>query len=134
MEAPHQFRFNESIEDAIGDDVKSLGGPKTAAKHFYPDLTPDQGAAILRAWALANRAESPSPSQLFLLVELSKAKVGFSECARYQEHRLNCRIEWLHPEDEKARLQREFVNAVERLNSIQQRLEQNEQRAQGGRR
>lgn len=122
------MRMNETIEDAIKDDVKVLGGPKEAAKHFFPDKTPDQGAATLRAWSLATRDERPEPSQLFLLMELSKARAGYSECARFMEHRLNCRIEWLHPEDEKARLQRQFVSAVENLALIQQRLDQNEQR------
>lgn len=128
MNEPIQLRMNETIEDAIKDDVTSIGGPKQAAHHFFPDKTPDQGAAYIRAWSLPDRSERPEPSQLFLLIELARAKVGVSECARFMEQRLNCRMEWLNPEDEKARLQREFITAVEHLNTIQRRIEQNEQR------
>lgn len=121
--------MNESVEEAIGDDVKALGGPKKVAGTFFPDKTPDQGAATLRAWALESRAEEPSPSQLFLLMDLAKSKVGFSECARFMEQRLNCRIEWLNPEDERARLHREFVTAVDRLVNLQTRIEQSDERS-----
>jgi len=125
---PEQLRMNECVEDAIMGDLKVLGGPKVAAGLFFPTRTPDQGAALLRAWGNPNRIEEPSPEEFFRLIELARTKIGFSECARYMEQRLNCTIEFRNPEDERARLQQQFVNAVAVLNSIQRRLEQNEQR------
>lgn len=125
---PHQIRMNETIEEAIADDIKVLGGPKAVAGVFYADRTPEQGAALIRPWCLPHRDEEPSPSQLLLLIEMARKKAGFSEIARFIEQRLSCRIQWLDPEDEQSRLQREFVNAVERLHSIQTRIERNDQR------
>lgn len=119
----------ETVEDAIKDDVAVLGGPKEAARHFFPDKSPDQGAAILRAWALENRSERPSPSQFLMLIELARTSdAGVSECARFFEQRLVCRIEWLSPEDEQRRHEREFIEAVTRLEQIQERIVRNQQR------
>lgn len=120
--------MNETIEEAIADEIKALGGPKQVAGVFYADKTPEQGAALIRPWCLPNRPEEPSPSQLLLLIEMAKAKQGYSEIARFIEQRLSCRIQWLDPEDEQARLHREFVNAVDRLESIQKRMERNDTR------
>jgi hypothetical protein len=120
--------MNESVEEAIADDIKALGGPKPAAGHFFADKTPDQGAATLRAWSIEGRAERPSPSQLLLLMELARKRVGYSEIGRFMEQRLNCRIEFLTPEDEQAKLQREYIAAVNRLQSLANRIEINGQR------
>ena len=124
----HQLRLNETIFEAIADDLKVLGGPKVAAGIFFPAKTPDRGADTLRAWCSASRAEEPSADELFLLIEKARARAGYSEVARYMEQRLNCRIEFLSPEDERARLQRQFVDAVAAVQSLAKRLELNEAR------
>lgn len=125
---PQQIRINDNEFDAISDDLKALGGPKQAAGIFFPSRTPDQGAATLRAWTNPNRAEEPDFGQLMTLIELAKQRAGYSEVARYMEQRLNCRIEFLSPDDEKARLQQQFVAAVAAVQSLAKRLEINEGR------
>lgn len=127
---PQQLRMNDNEFDAIGDDIKALGGPKVAAAIFFPTKTPDQGAATLRAWANQNRDEEPDFGQLMLLIEESRRRVGFSEVARYMEQRLNCRMEFMSPEDERARLQREYVAAVNVLVSVAARIERNGSRGE----
>ncbi len=117
------MRFNETIEEAIADDIKSLGGPKAASGLFFTDKTPEQGAYVLRAWTSESKAERPSPSQLMLLIERARAAAGYSEVARYMEQRLCCRIEFLSPEDELARLQQQFVNAVDVVKHVGDRIE-----------
>lgn len=125
---PQQLRMNDNEFDAIGDDIKALGGPKAAAGIFFPAKTPDQGAATLRAWANPGRQEEPDFGQLMMLIEEARKRVGFSEVARYMECRLNARIEFLSPEDERAKLQREYIAAVNRLQSLASRLDQNDAR------
>lgn len=125
---PQQLRMNDNEFDAIGDDIKALGGPKVAAGIFFPEKTPDQGAATLRAWAIEGRPERPNPAQVFLLIERARQVAGYSELARYMEQRLNCRIEFMSPDDERARLQREYVAAVQALQSLTRRMEVNEGR------
>jgi hypothetical protein len=125
---PQQLRINDNEFDAIGDDIKALGGPKQAAGIFFPTRTPDQGAATMRAWSNSNRAEEPDFGQLMVLIEEARKRVGFSEVARYMEQRLNCRMEFLSPEDEKARLQQQYIAAVNTLQSLAARIERNEGR------
>ncbi len=129
----HLIRMNETIQEAIADDIKVLGGPKAAAAIFFVAKTPDRAADTLRAWCNPSRAEEPSADELFLLIEKVRQRVGFSEVARYMEQRLNCRIEFLSPEDEKARLQRQFVDAVATVQSLARRLEVNDARVEQGR-
>lgn len=124
----HQIRMNETIHEAIADDIKVLGGPKAAAAIFFIAKTPDRGADTMRAWCNPSRAEEPSADELFLLIDKARQRAGYSEVARYMEHRLNCGIEFLSPEDERARLQREFVEAVATVQSLAKRLEHNESR------
>jgi hypothetical protein len=125
---PQQLRLNDNEFDAIGDDIKAIGGPKQAAGLFFPTRTPDQGAATLRAWSNPTRAEEPDFGQLMLLIQEARKRVGFSEVARYMEQCLNARLEFLSPEDEKARLQQQFVAAVDIVQSLAKRLEMSEAR------
>jgi hypothetical protein len=125
---PHQLRFNETEKEAIADDIKALGGPKVAAGILQPNKSPARGEDLMRAWGNASRQEEPSLDEVIQLIEAARQKAGFSEVARYFEHRLNCRIEFLTPEDEKAKLQREYVAAVQQLQRISSRLEINEGR------
>ncbi len=126
---PQQLRMNDNEFDAIGDDLKAIGGVKQASGIFFPTRTPDQGAATLRSWANPNRAEEPDFGQLVMLIEEARKRVGYSEVARHLELRLNCRMEFLSPEDERAKLQRQFVSAVESVQALAKRLEINEARS-----
>lgn len=125
MEAgtPRQLRFNETEKEAIADDIKALGGPKQAGGLLHPSKSPERAADLMRAWSNPSRQEEPSLDEIIQLVEAARAKVGYSEVARYIEHRLNCRIEFLAPEDEIAKLQREFIAATEQQTRNVERME-----------
>ncbi len=122
---PRQMRFNETEKEAIADDIKVLGGPKPAAAQLHPGKSPERGADLMRAWANPSRQEEPSLDEIIQLIELARAKAGYSEIIRYIEQRLNCRIEFLTIEDERARLQKQFVDAVGIVQSLAKRLEIN---------
>lgn len=120
-----QLRINDNEFDAIGDDIKILGGFKPAAGIFFPTRTPDQGAATLRSWCNPTRQEEPDFGQLMVLIEEAKKRAGYSEVIRYMEQRLNCRIQFMAPEDEQAKLHREYVAAVAQLARLTDRIERN---------
>jgi hypothetical protein len=120
---PHQFRMNETEKEAIKDDVAALGGPKVAAGVLLEGKSPARGEDLLRAWGNPARQEEPSLDELILLIEKARAKVGYSEVVRYIEQRLNCRIDFLTPEDEVAKLQREFIAATEQQRINADRME-----------
>ena len=120
--------FYECIEDAIGDDIKALGGPKKAASIFFPDKTVEQGAALLRAWSNAERSERPSPSQYILLKGKAREQNSFA-CVLYEEQTLSCKVTWVEPEDELQRIEREnnellkaLTKRMERADSLRSQL------------
>jgi hypothetical protein len=117
------MRFNETEKEAISDDVKALGGPKAAAALLMQNKSPARGADLMSAWGNSSRQEEPSLDELIQLIEAARAKVGFSEVVRYIEHRLNCRVDFLTPEDEIAKLQREFISATEQQARNAERME-----------
>lgn len=128
--------FYECIEDAIGDDIKALGGPKKAAEIFFPDKTMEQGAAYLRAWSNADRSERPSPSQYILLKKLAQ-QAGSRACWLYEEHELSVKVVHVEPEDELQRIEREnnellkaLTKRMERADSLRSQLKA----VEGGRR
>lgn len=128
--------FYECIEDAIGDDIKALGGPKKAALIFFPDKTVEQGAALLRAWSNSERSERPSPSQYILLKGKAKEQGSFA-CVLYEEQTLSCKVSWVEPEDELQRIEREnnellkaLTKRMERADSLRSQLKT----VEGGRR
>lgn len=124
-----QLRFNETEKEAISDDIKSLGGPKPAAALLQPGKSPERGADLMRAWANPSRQEEPSLDEIIQLIELARKRAGYSEVVRYIEQRLNCRVEFLTVEDERARLQRAYVDAVQQVVQLGKRLELNSERA-----
>jgi len=113
--------FYECIEDAIKDDIAALGGPKKAAQIFFRDKTMDQGAAYLRAWALADRAERPTPSQYILLKKLAE-EAGSRACWTYEEQELSVKVVHVEPEDELTALLREWKADQERGAKRDQRI------------
>src|ERR1700722_10898179 len=121
--APHQYRLNETVQDAIHDDVKALKGAKVVAEMFYPEMNPETAAGIIRAWSLPSRRERPTPDQLFLLIEKTQREVGVSEVARYMESRLGIRITWLEPQDELQELLQGSREDFARIAARQQRIE-----------
>jgi hypothetical protein len=115
--------FYECIEDAIKDDIAALGGPKKAAEIFFRDKTVDQGAAYLRAWALADRAERPTPSQYLLLKKLAH-EAGSRACWIYEEQELSVKVAHVEPEDELQRIERENNELLKAILKRQERAEQ----------
>lgn len=114
--------FYECIEDAIKDDLVALGGPKKAAAIFFPDKTPDQGAALLRAWGNAERAERPSPAQYLLLKSKAKEANSYA-CWRYEEHALHVRVQHVEPEEELTILLREYLEDDKRQSQRRERID-----------
>lgn len=62
--------------DAARDAVKHLGGAKKVGPMIWPDKTPDGAARYLLDCLNGQRAERLAPSQLIMLMRLSR-EVGF---------------------------------------------------------
>lgn len=114
--------FFEDFNDALREAVRQMGGHKKVGPTLWPELLSEQAANRLRDCLNPERRDKLSPEQaLFILAQAraagfhgAMAFVAFS--AGYEPPRP------VEPDDQEAELQRTFVDAVNRLQGIQQQL------------
>lgn len=119
----NQSLFHDSLSDALTEVVKALGGHKVVGAMLKPEKTPDSAGRWLLDCLNPSRAERLDPDQvLFIMREGRKANCHASinyvlrDCG-YAD------AQPIEPEDERARLQREFINAVAVVQQLGKRLE-----------
>lgn len=110
--------FHESISDALREVVQVLGGPKAVGVLLKPELPADQAGQYVRDRLNPDRRERFSPDQLVLLAERSRQAGCHAIPLYFARHCGYADPQPLEPEDERARLQREYIDAVKRLEGI----------------
>ena len=122
----------EFPEDALGDLIKALGGPKAVGHRLMPDISMDDARRHADGWCDRDSKYKPSLSQLgWLLAEGRKAGCHalitfLAEQAGYETPKP------IDPKDADAELQREFIDAVKRLDRIQEDIKRNRLRMMQG--
>lgn len=115
--------FFEDIEDALREVVRCAGGPKVVGAKLWPEIDPDKAGRRLSDCLNDTRREVLSPSQVMLLLKIGRqigchAAINF--IARESGYGDPSPME---PEDEIARLQRDFVESVKGLGEMATRIE-----------
>ncbi|MEO8806605.1 MAG: hypothetical protein ABI433_11010 [Burkholderiaceae bacterium] len=114
--------FFESVNDAMRETVRQLGGHKKIGPMLWPEQPIEQASNRLRDCLNPDRRENLSPEQVLLLLRLARTAgyhgaMAFLACdAGYETPRP------VAPEDKVAALQNAFVDAVEKLDVIQREL------------
>lgn len=124
MSQPNQpALFHESINDCLRELVAALGGTKAVGARMRPEMSADHAGRWLADCLNGDRREHLSPERvLWLLIEGRKAGVHSAmawvacECG-YDAP------EPVEPLDERAALQREFVDATRRQEQLIARME-----------
>lgn len=119
--------FFEDINEALREAVRQLGGHKKVGPQMRPELPMEQAANWLRDCLNPDRREKLSPEQVLMLLRLART-AGFDGAmsyiafdAGYEPPRP------VAPKDQEAELQHAFIDAVERLESIQKQLQRVQQ-------
>jgi hypothetical protein len=118
-----QALFYEDIYEALRTDIMALGGSKKVAHMLWPEKTVDKAAELLSNCLNRDRAEKLSLEQALLIKRAAK------EVGSYAAHYLECddigftRGHPIEPEDEAAKLQREFIEAAKRMEQMTARIE-----------
>ena len=99
--------IHESITDAIREAVQAIGGNKALGALMFPDLPVDQAAGRVRDCLNPDRREHFTSS----IMEYLALDLGYLKPVAVE------------PEDEIARLQREFVQATKSLHNMASRIE-----------
>lgn len=115
--------FHEDVYSAYRTDVQASGGFKVVGCKLRPSLKPDKAGEWLSQCLTADRPEKLSlDDQLFIKREARKVNSFAALTYEMQELCMTMPTP-IEPDDEKARLQKEFVKAVDYLATIQNRME-----------
>lgn len=114
--------FFEDINEALREAVNILGGAKRVGPLFWPEKTVEQAHSLLLACLNAERKERLTPEQVLLLLKWAREK-GFHGAMHFICAEAGYRAEPVDPEDERAKLQREFIAAVHEAKHLGDRLE-----------
>ena len=113
--------FHEDIFEALRTDIMALGGFKAVGLVLFPDKEHKAGD-YLSTCLNTTRPEKLDPAQVHVIKKMA-AKVGSYATVFFECDGCNLsRPEPIEPEDERARLQREFIGAVEKLDAIKCQL------------
>lgn len=115
--------FYESLEEALRDVVRALGGNKVVGPALRPDKTPDTAANWLRDCLNGDRRETLHPGHVMWLLREGRQKSCHAainyinrECG-YEDARP------VEPSDELAGLQRQFIDASHAMQKMAERIE-----------
>lgn len=115
--------FCESLADALREAVRACGGSKVVGCKLWPEKAPEAAGRLLQDCMNDNRAERLSPEQVLLLVRMARERgchAVMTYLARECGYADPVPVE---PEDERAALQRQFVEASRAIAVIAERIE-----------
>jgi hypothetical protein len=112
----------ESLNDALIECVKAAGGSKTVASILWPEKPLNDAQRLLLACLNTERSEKLCPNQTLLILKLAKdagSHVGINFICNSLNYSVPTPIE---PEDEKAQLMREFIQAQKAMTQLADKL------------
>lgn len=113
----------DSLPDALSDVVKALGGAKAAGALLWPEKEPVDAGKLLRHCLDPDRPEKLSLEQVVLLLKLGRERRCHSAAAWLLQAAGYREPVPVEPEDERATLQREFVEAARGMERIVRRMD-----------
>lgn len=115
--------FYESLADALRAVVQALGGTKAAGCRLWPEKTPESAHRTLLDCLNEARPEKLSPEQVLWLLAAGR-QVGCHAAMNYLAREAGYSDPRpVEPEDERARLQREFIEAQKAMQALAGRMQ-----------
>lgn len=113
----------ETLNDAYIASVKALGGSKAVGHKVWPAKGVESAQRHLLACLNPDRPEKLSPDECLLIEKMARAK-GVHVVAEYRATTLGyAQPVPVEPEDEVAKLQREFIESTRSLLEMAGRIE-----------
>lgn len=120
MNAPSLF--HDSVDDALREVVQALGGNKSAGAKLRPELTADDAGKWISDCLNADRAQKLHPAHIVWLLREGR-RIGCHAAANFLMRESGyADPQPIEPEDERARLEREFIAAVKVMSGMADRL------------
>lgn len=118
----HPSLFHECLEDALREVISAAGGPKVVACLLWPDKTPEAAHRLLLACLNEDRPERLNPGHLIVLLRLGREK-GIHAAMSYLSGECGYQANPVEPEDERATLQRQYIESVRMQKQMIERME-----------
>jgi hypothetical protein len=113
----------EDLNDAIKAAVDAIGGPKVVGATLWPDLDPSAAGNRLRDCLNPTRRERLTPEQLALIRRKAR-DAGSHVLASFEMKAAGySRPTPIAPDDEKAELQRQAIEAARTMKDLVERME-----------
>lgn len=115
--------FHESLADALRECVQACGGSKAVGVLLWPEKGADVAGRLLADCLNDAKREKLSPEQVMLLLRLARERgchAGMLFIARDAGYSDPTPVE---PDDERARLQREFIEASKTFTRLAAQME-----------
>lgn len=115
--------FHDTVNQALHDCVMACGGFKAVGHLLWPEKPVDQAGRLLNDCLAEGRRERLSPEQVLLVLRLARERgchAGMNFIARDAGY---ADPQPLEPEDERAKLQREFIEATHALARMAAQIE-----------
>lgn len=115
--------FHDTIYDALGADIAAAGGFKVVAGKLWPAESPTTGAAKLRNATNPEQPHKLCPDEVLQIKRLAQ-EAGSSATIQYEASQLGYRVEWVAPQDELERIERENNDLLKAISKRMERAEQ----------
>jgi hypothetical protein len=124
-----QSLIRETILEALRDDIDAAGGPKVVGLLLWPEKEcPIKAGNHLRNCLSEDRAERLTPEQVMLVIKKAREHGSACTIAFMCDHASLTRPTPIEPEDQRAQLKRQVIQAASDIKHLVERLE----RLEGG--
>lgn len=120
--------MHETMNDALRESVQAIGGSKKVGAMMWPELPVDHASTKVRDCLNSERRERFNPEQVLLIMRLAR-QAGCHALAAYMMREAGyADPQPVEPEDEVAKMQREFVEATRTLANLAAKIESTQAR------
>lgn len=117
-----QALFHESLSDALQDCIRALGGAKVVGRAMRPEKSIDDARKWLLDALNPDRPEKLAPDQVLWILREAR-KVGCHAAITYIARECGyADPQPIEPEDERAALQRQFVEQSKAMQQLAARM------------
>lgn len=126
-----QVLWHDDIYGALKTDCQAIaaqcgnikGWPKEVGHMLWPHKSPDDAGKYLSNCLDSNRNEKLDPEQVLTLINWAREAGSYNAIQHTCDQTLFTHPSPITPEDEGAKLQKEFIQAAKSLEKIMQRAE-----------
>ena len=115
--------FHEDVNAAIGHVIAAIGGPKEVGHSLWPTLTPDAAARRISDCLNPVRTQQLHPADLMWILKEGRRRGVHSAMAFISRECGYADPQPIEPEDEAAKLQRDFIAAQKQMHALVKRME-----------